>query len=35
MQYTQGAQRICETDLWKTFFYLSGWLDNPSSICNA
>ena len=29
------GQRICEQDLWKSFFYLSGWLEGPSGFCNA
>ena len=29
------TRRACEDGLWKTVFYISGWLENPSGVCNA
>ena len=29
------TRRACEDGLWKTAFYISGWLENPSGVCNA
>jgi len=27
--------RYCEKDLWKSFLFVSGWLENPDFICNG
>ena len=29
------TRRACEDGLWKTVFYISGWLEGPSMVCNA